>query len=650
MPPSPMTASIRWPANSEPGAGAPARSLSLHPSSRTEITPLRSANSTSRTRFWFWGRSAIPNFSKSARRWPLTASTREEDLVGDLLVGRRRRVLAAIAKRAAQRDQDPALGVAELGAAAASGAATVAELGEGRGRGRPRSSRRSAARRRRRAGAGPRPGRRSRTSRCARARRRRSSIRRRSRSISACSRETLLVGVEADVDLGAAADGDPVAALLEREDPLAVRPRQNRNGRPSALGLEPLRRARPARTSGLPPGCPSRGKLAPDAAHHTQGGGAHTSVPPEHTQRPWSRRPARTEARGAITLGPARRGEGRSDMTRRKLNSYARRVLAAVSGLAVVVATSWAPRPRRGRAEVLRQEADDRRRQEGEGQGHAQGRRDLRRQGRPHGSRRQGRRPGLHRARRDSASPATRATTGSSGGAARDDIDGGAGDDLIEGGAGRNYLDGGVGDDRDDRRRRPRLHRRRRRRRPAEGRRRQRLARGGDDNDNLDGGETTTASTRRRRRSPRRDAGADELDGSRASTCSTAATIATCSTAATAGTRCSAARATTASQTVAGRLGQRRRGQRHRVATSTTHRRRYVRRRRRRRRISYSGYAERRSGSASTWSPTTARAARSSARATRRPDDRGNRRDAVRGHADRQPGSATPSTVARAAT
>ena len=49
----------------------------------------------------------------------------------------------------------------------------------------------------------------------------------------------LLVLVEADVDLGAAADGDPLAALLEREDPLAVRRPPEQERQAEALGLEP---------------------------------------------------------------------------------------------------------------------------------------------------------------------------------------------------------------------------------------------------------------------------------------------------------------------------------------------------------------------------------------------------------------------------
>jgi len=43
--------------------------------SRGVTTPLLSASSTSRTRFWFWGRSSIRNFANSARRCVLTAST-----------------------------------------------------------------------------------------------------------------------------------------------------------------------------------------------------------------------------------------------------------------------------------------------------------------------------------------------------------------------------------------------------------------------------------------------------------------------------------------------------------------------------------------------------------------------------------------------
>ena len=180
-------------------------------------------------------------------------------------------------------------------------------------------------------------------------------------------------------------------------------------------------------------------------------------------------------------------------MTRTKLNSYARWVLAAVSGLAVVVALvgaraagAAAPKCFGKKPTIVAGKKEK-----------VTGTRKVdviyAAEGRSHGQGRQGRRPGLHRV---GASPMSTGDEGDDRIRAtppRDDIDGGAGDDLIEGGAGRNYLDGGVGDDRviggddrdyvdgddgDDR---------------LKGAAGNDWLDGGDDNDNLDGGDETTA-------------------------------------------------------------------------------------------------------------------------------------------------------------
>ena len=91
------------------------RSAGAHPRSRTEITPFRSASSISRTRFWFCGRSPIPNFSKRTRRWPLTASRERKTSSAICWLVAGVGVLAAFAKRSAERDQDAPLRLGQLG-------------------------------------------------------------------------------------------------------------------------------------------------------------------------------------------------------------------------------------------------------------------------------------------------------------------------------------------------------------------------------------------------------------------------------------------------------------------------------------------------------------------------------------------------------
>ena len=360
-------------------AGAPP---SAHPRSRTEITPFRSASSTSRTRFWFCGRSPIPNFSNRARRWPLTASSERKTSSAICWL------VAGVAYWLPSRNGRQSATRIRRWVSVSSGAS--AALGRG-DRGRARRRLRGAEDDDRRPEAklvavgepppaadalaveegavageavvGDRP------------------LAADALDLGVQARD-LLVDVEADVDLRPAPDRDPLTARIEGEDALSVR-RRARAGRagpgarPRAAALKLGRRGRMGCRRAL-----HRTQVSPcSGAGHTQGGrcphlGARSCTPSGPGREAARARSSLSQSR----LDPRGRAKRRIEMTRtqtQRLRTGGDRARGVRwRSRCALLPGRRRPRRRSRSASARRRRSSPARRQ---GQGHPARRRDLRR-------------------------------------------------------------------------------------------------------------------------------------------------------------------------------------------------------------------------------------------------------------------------------